>query len=94
MSRVSLIAAVLSVALCACSGESPPPVKVDGPAIRSLSLTQLEKIESTCNRFGDPNDPRVPYSLAYCVRVEGAWNIRDYARPSTAPVKPTLDTVH
>jgi hypothetical protein len=95
MTRNLIGAAILCAGLCACSGNGPAPqAKIHGPALDSLSVKQLEDVENTCKKFGDPNDPRVIYTLAYCLKANSAWNMRDYAKSSTAPVKSTLDTVH
>ena len=86
---------MVCLGLSACGGAAPPaPQKSDGPAINTLSVKQLEEVNTGCRKYSDPNDPRGVYSAAYCSQAQSAWSMRDYAKPSTAPVNPNLDALH
>jgi hypothetical protein len=86
---------VLSLAAC---GQQPavstPAGKSAGPAVSSLSHEQLLAIYHECTQYGPIDDPKVPYTPAYCAAVQSAQLSAGYTAPASAKVDPKINALH
>ena len=76
--NTSRIAVVLfTVVVSSCGGKpSTPAAKIDSPSVDQLSAQQLEAITTACFEYHDLDDPRVPYTHAYCSQVHIERDVR------------------
>lgn len=97
MRNSNLIILVASLALSGCGRGSGAGViiqKVPGPEIRSLNHDHLMVIYHECHQFGPIEDPRVKYTVAYCVNVDTAQSGEGWATPNAAKVDPEINKLH
>jgi hypothetical protein len=97
MRNSQLIILSASLAFTGCSrssGNGATVQKVSGPEIHSLSHDHLMAIYRDCHQFGPIEDPRVKYTVAYCVNVDTAQSGEGWAAPNAAKVDPEINKLH
>jgi hypothetical protein len=47
-----------------------------------------------CHQFGSIEDPRVKYTVAYCVHIDTAQSGEGWATPNTANFDPAINKLH
>jgi len=97
MRNCHVIILLASLACAGCSRNSADGAtvqKVSGPEIHSLNHDHLMAIYHECHQFGPIEDPRVKYTVGYCVNVDMAQSGEGWVTPNAAKVDPEIDRLH
>lgn len=97
MHKLLGIVLISGLAISGCnrgSTAASTTAKQSGPDVHSLKHGELMAIYHDCHEFGPLDDPRVKYTIPYCVSVDSAQASEGWISPNTATVDPKLNKLH